>query len=230
MASTYNYTQNRDEIITGALRLVGAIGQGETPNATQILEAADTLNLLVKSWEANLGLPVWSIRPFEFTPVPGQGAYNTTTDLLLNYRPLEITELVSRNQTNNDVPLNRISRSGWFYLNNKQSQGYPNQFFYDLQTDYGILHLWPVPVDATQKIVMYLRLPFADFDTATDVPDFPQEWIRALKYGLACDLCDEYGVPIKRSAYLNNKLQTIIDETENIFTEDASIYFGKARN
>ena len=47
MATTsglYALSTTRDGIITRALRIIGAIGQGETPTATAITEASEALN------------------------------------------------------------------------------------------------------------------------------------------------------------------------------------------
>ena len=55
-----NYATNRDALITGALRVIGAVAQGETPTATQINEGAEALNFVVKAWHAD-GMPLWAI-------------------------------------------------------------------------------------------------------------------------------------------------------------------------
>ena len=40
-----NFATNRDSLIAGALRLCGAIAQGETPSATLLSESAEALNI-----------------------------------------------------------------------------------------------------------------------------------------------------------------------------------------
>lgn len=55
--SSFNY--NRDQIIRAALRKIGAISAGEVPDNQTIQDAADSLNLLVKEYDA-IGLHLWT--------------------------------------------------------------------------------------------------------------------------------------------------------------------------
>ena len=59
-SGTTAYSTNRDKLIKRALRLIGAISQGETPTALQISEAATALNSLIKAWAAD-GMPLWQL-------------------------------------------------------------------------------------------------------------------------------------------------------------------------
>lgn len=54
----YTFSQSRDQIITRALRQLGAYAAGETPDAQTVADAAVALNAMVKEWEA-IGLHVW---------------------------------------------------------------------------------------------------------------------------------------------------------------------------
>jgi hypothetical protein len=46
-----DFTQNRLDIITEAMELLGVLGEGEVPNSAQITTAARTLNMMVKHWQ-----------------------------------------------------------------------------------------------------------------------------------------------------------------------------------
>jgi hypothetical protein len=48
-SGNFNLTTNRDAIIARALRIVGAIGQGETPSTTAITEGAKLLMIWYKN-------------------------------------------------------------------------------------------------------------------------------------------------------------------------------------
>jgi hypothetical protein len=50
--------RNRDQLLTRALRLCGAIASGETPGAQEITDAAEALNAMVKHWQAT-GVHIW---------------------------------------------------------------------------------------------------------------------------------------------------------------------------
>lgn len=67
--------------------------------------------------------------------------------------------------------------------------------------------------------------PYEDFDTATDEPDFPQEWYEALKYGLATRLAGEYGITTEDRNALRAEAQKIKDEALGFGTEEGSIWF-----
>ena len=92
-----------------------------------------------------------------------------------------------------DRILNSISREEYFGLPDKTSQGQPVSYFYDPQLSTGKLHLWPSPdaIDYSLKIT-YSR-SIEDFDTASDNPDFPQEWLEAITYNLAVRLAPMFG-------------------------------------
>lgn len=75
-SGTVTYRTNRDEIIKGALRLVGGYDpeNSSTPSATQITIGAEALNLLVKHLETQ-GLHIWERRYAVVFPQPEQGVY-----------------------------------------------------------------------------------------------------------------------------------------------------------
>lgn len=81
-SGTYNYTQNRDQIIRRAARLVGAIAAGETPSAAINQDFSDALNALVKRWQAT-GLHLWAEQEGILFLQPNQAMYtlgSPTTD------------------------------------------------------------------------------------------------------------------------------------------------------
>src|SRR6266704_306265 len=97
-----NLSTNRDGVITRALRIIGAIGQGETASATQITEGAEALNDLVKEFQAD-GMPLWKIKfltPFVYTATP---TYLIGLNSTINQTaPLKILQV--RNKNNSVTP------------------------------------------------------------------------------------------------------------------------------
>jgi hypothetical protein len=69
------------------------------------------------------------------------------------------------------------------------------------------------------------QAPFADFDSSTDVVDFPQYWIRALKYGLADEIAMEYGYPIKDRQELMLRAEKYKEDALSFTQEEGSYYF-----
>ena len=49
-SGSVDFAVTRDDLITMALQNVGAIGEGVTPDSTQLSESALLINILIKSW------------------------------------------------------------------------------------------------------------------------------------------------------------------------------------
>lgn len=91
MSVTFAIT--RDDIIKYALQTVGAIGEGDTPSATQLTESAWKLNTLVKVWAAE-GMPLWDIRTGYVLPTTGTNSINiggTTSNVVSTYVTFTLT-------------------------------------------------------------------------------------------------------------------------------------------
>jgi hypothetical protein len=57
-SNSYDFTVTRDDIIKSALRTLGALGVGETPNAEDYANGSEALNIMIKSWVTK-GFPLW---------------------------------------------------------------------------------------------------------------------------------------------------------------------------
>lgn len=227
--STYNIT--RDQLIAGALRMIGATAQGETPTATQISEASEALNLMVKAWEAD-GMPLWGLTEYDLTLTAGQAEYTIGSGQAVNIpKPLKVIQMWNTNISGAiDTPMRILTKQEYNTLGNKQSTGIPIQGYYDTQRDTGILHLFPVPsTDAASgyHVTFVYQRPFEDFVASGDNPDFPQEWLDALKYGLAVRLAPEYGVPLEQRQMLKKEADEVKQSALNFGLEEGSIYFQR---
>jgi hypothetical protein len=228
-----NYSTTATAIINGALRMVGALNQGDTASASQISEALEALNLLVKAYAAK-GLSLWTTRETSVTPVLSTATYlignGQATDTA---KPLKITQAYLHNSTTNvDTPMRVITRDEYTRLGNKESTGQPIQVWYEPLRDYGTLHVFPVP-DAYTVANCVIRIinqkTFEDFDVVGDAPDFPQEWYEVLKYGLASRLAGEYGLDIQTRMMLKSEAKEMLDDALAFDQEEGSIYFQSDR-
>ena len=226
-SGTTAYSTTRDDIIKRALRLIGALAQGETPTATQVTEAAVALNGLVKAWAAD-GMPLWAITEKTVPFVSGQRVYTLSAP-----KPLKVLQVWNHNITSNvDIPMRIVTQAEYNILGNKTSAGNPIQVYYDPRRDTGEMHVFPVPttVEQSANILYYIcQIPFEDFNTSTDAPDFPQEWYDAVTYGLATRLAPEYGVSIPDRKTLWQEMSIIKQEALNFGLEEGSLYFGVER-
>lgn len=226
-STVFNLT--RDQIITSALRMIGAIAQGESPTATQISEAAEALNIMIKAWEAD-GMPLWGLEESDITLVAGVNLYQIGIGKSVNIpKPLKVIQAWNRDTISSvDIPMRIITKQEYNILGNKTTSGNPIQIFYQPMLDYGELHIFPTPStqEATQnKIYLVYQRPFEDFLISGNNPDFPQEWLEAIKYGLAARLAPEYGMPLEQRQFLNKEAGEVKQAALSFGTEEGSLYF-----
>jgi hypothetical protein len=306
-SGTFTYTQSATFIISGALRLCGAIQQNEAPPSDDAIDALNTLNALAKGWQVS-GIHVWleqecilfcqasqptyqigSTSPdhaclwedfiqaqlgvtaatgagtltlvsaqgiqasdnigvmldsgFTFwTTVNGAPAGNVVTlaatlpsqatagAIVLDYdiplvRVLRVPQgrryLLSTTPSTAggdiETPLITLARLDYDYLPDKLATGIVTQFFYDPQTGnhaydqsnpLARMSLWPNPQDNTNAIRFTGQRPIQDFSSLACLPDMPQEWLLALRWGLAKELALEYDVPADRYAVIEKNADT----------------------
>ena len=232
-SSSYNYTKNRDQIITRALRIVGAIGQGETPSATAVTEAAEVLNDLVKEWETD-GMQLWCVKEYNFTPVASTNTYSIGTGSTINeIAPTKLLQAWSRTNTGSkDTPILLITRQEYNMLGTKTTEGAPSQMWYNppgeinATENVGQIKLYVTPDSnyaASAKIYFTGVRPLQDFDASTDVMDFPQYWANAVVWGLADQLSYEYGVGLSERAMIGKKAEQHKEKALSYGTEEGHL-------
>jgi hypothetical protein len=82
---------------------------------------------------------------------------------------------------------------------------------------------------APQLLRLLYRRPLFDFDTASDTPDFPQQWPRLLLYKLAFDLGDLYGIPLAERQLMVQKAKGAYDDIFPSVKAKSTDWHGKAR-
>jgi len=221
-----DFNVTRDQVIAGALRLCGALGQGETPTATQVSEAAEALNMLVKAWQAD-GMPLWVIKNYTLPLVSDTNTYTISPKLL------KVIQAFNHNtQTNIDIPMRIVTRQEYNVLGNKTSSGNPIQVFSSPELTNTVVKVFPTPdsTSASQnQIVLVYQKQFDDLDSASDNLEFPNEWFEAVKYGLATRMAGEYGVSLDDRRQLLNEANMIKQEALSFGTEEGSFFFQADR-
>ena len=243
MSSTYTVT--RDQIITLALRKLGVLEIGSTPDPDTIDNAAMSLNLLIKQMSTD-GLKLWKISELIIPLTSGQTSYTLggSTSVLMydslnptvaiTDKPLKVIQGFYRNQQNTppiDVPVMVISKQEYNILGSKQSTGVANTIFYDPRKLNGMLYVYLTPNDYTQtnlQLHIIAQLPLDDLSTALAVPDFPNEWMNCLVWNLADQMSMEYGVPmnarqeisLRASAYKAQLVDWDVEASSTFFMPD----------
>jgi len=231
LSYSFDFTLNRNALITRALRMIGAIAANQEPTADEISDASEALNLMLKAWQAD-GLQLWTVTMTTFTPESGTYGYTVGpgADIDIPGNPIEIFEAYRRTTaTTVDVPLNRLARTDYWELSDKDSEGTPVNFYFEPQKIFSNFYIWPTPdqnfINNNTIVILYQK-PFDDMDSATDNLAFPQSWELAVVYGLAVLLAVEYGLP----AGDINKLQELaFVEKERVLdwdTEHASVFLS----
>jgi hypothetical protein len=227
-SNSTDFEVTRDQIIRGALRLVGGLAQGETPTPDQYTEAAEALNLLVKAWMAD-GLHLWAMKEQAVPLTALVNSYNIGLGQTVNVaKPIRVVQAYLRTTGNVDIPMRIITRDEYTRLGNKVSSGRPIQIWYEPLNGYGVIHVFPTPTSAdvtSSTLYIVYQRPFEDFDASADTPDFPQEWQEALKYGLAVRLATEYGVPPNDRTLLIKEAKEIKELAMGNDVEEGSLFF-----
>jgi hypothetical protein len=234
ISSSTNYSATRDDIIKRALRIIGAIGQGETPSTDAYTEASQALNDVVKEWEAD-GMQLWKYNlSSAITVTAGTSVYTIGISSTINQQaPLKIVQAFFRNNsTNNDRPINLVTQQEYQMLGNKSVQTSPNQLWYKPpgppSTEMiGTITLYPTPdtnCATNEKLYVVGMYPLDDFDASTDLADFPSFYYNALVWGLADQLSYEYGVPFAQQSMITKKAEIHLQKALGYDREEGSLY------
>ncbi len=222
------------DIITSALRLLGAIAQGEAASSEDAMDGMLALNMMLDNWAARrLLTPSLTTESFPIGPNPkasyaiGPGAadFNTT-------KPEEVIDAYVRDVSGFDYPLDAMTLEEYDSLPDKSTlAGLPLRFRYDPvgpQSPIGLVYLYPLAGLPYTLFIDSLK-PFSEFVSLTDTVEFPAAYARAMKYNLAMDLAPEYGVALAPEAIAaaRESLRTI--RNLNSVVEKASYEFVRTR-
>jgi hypothetical protein len=129
-------------------------------------------------------------------------------------RPLKILSARSYNfDSAIDTPVEEMGRVEYAEMPNKSSSGAINSFYYDRRENTtGYLYLWQAPQTVDNAVKMTVAKPIEDFTVAGDDADLPQEWIRAIIWGLADEIADDYDVPEPKRTRLERRAAQYLNE------------------
>lgn len=165
---------------------------------------------------------------FTFTPA-GFSTSPTITCRVVGVttnRPLRPIEAFIRTDANSqDIPLISVSRQEYDRLGNKSTTGNPNQYYYDNQLGNAQVTFYNPPQDLSRTVHLIAQRQIQDMVSATDNFDLPQEWLHAVKWGLADELGIEYGAEQNILDRIAMKARILLDECFDFSVEEASVYF-----
>lgn len=222
------YTISVRDLIDGAMRKMGVLIQGETATATQDTEAILALNLLLKQL-FTLGMPFSREYTHTVTLTAGISVYDISPDLVAPLGPVyNVYEAFLRNtSTQIDIPIRIISREEYYALTDKTQEGTPVQAAISKDGMQVYLYLTPDATTASSsEVLLYGYKQNDTIEDATDVLALPQEWYKAVLYGLAVDLTPEYGVALDDKRDLQRDYKEALDLAVDFVPQENSTYFG----
>lgn len=197
----YNFAVTHVQIITAALRKIGAMSPGQPLDGDEYRMAQQALNLIAKDWQ-NDNVFLWTEIEVSIPLVAGTDHYSTGDDPPL----INLFQARLRDTAGTDYPLKVIRWDEYQEILTKADTGQTTHIAFN-PMDGGVVYLYPVP-DATTAAWDFHLIgirAMKDLQSASDAGDFPVRWHRALIYALAADLAPEYGISGKDLESLENK-------------------------
>ena len=208
--------------------MIGAISAVQTPTSEETTAASNSLNLMLKAWQAD-GLQLWQTDTITISPPTANTDYIFGDGTYTSYKPTDILD-VYRAETASDtwVELIRLSRNDFNTLSDHDTTGTPVNFYYNNDKDEGTLSIWPIADSnfiANSTLKVLLTKPFDDMTSANHDLAFPQEWELAIVYGLAVILAPEYGVSISDRKMLRAEAEIEKQRVMDWDMEHTSVFF-----
>jgi len=223
--TSLSFSQN--ELIQEAFDVIGVGSEGEAISADMYRRGANSLNLMILSWNAMENL--WRRETISVPLVGDQVTYAITP------KPMRV-EAARRKTTASgyETPMTEWSRREYLDQSNKASPAStPVNFYYDPQRDTGTLYVWPAPqtaVAAANTIEADVLRPMFLMDSSADTLDFPAEWQETVVMNLAQRLKLKYPVndPVT-NAQIDAQAATLFAVLKAWDNEPASIFLQPER-
>lgn len=175
-SGTKTFSLNIADTIEEAYELAGL----ELRTGYDAKAARRSLNIMFADW-SNRGVNLWTIEEVTQNLTKGTSSYN------LNAFDVDIVSAVIRRTVSGqqtDIDIDRIRRSEYLNIPNKETQGRPSQFFVDRQIT-PVVKLWPTPENSTDQFISYRIQRIDDVTASNEDPEVPSRFIPCMVSGLA---------------------------------------------
>lgn len=119
--------------------------------------------------------------------------YTFTNRVNKPLRILSMRRVTGGPSSPSSIPMMALSHEEYFDLPNKENNGNPTHYYYNPDLTTGNLYMWLRPDTPEMYFEVTFERMLEDFDTASDTPDFPSEWLECLTYQLAVRLAPAFG-------------------------------------
>lgn len=161
--------------LSAALEL-GAVGMGDSLEASEELEMITRLNSMLAKWSVDANL---------FREATDTVTVTTTGNLILDNEIRDVRSARHVQSSTNKRWLAPWNRDEFFALPNRAQTGVsPMTFYVSRQIGGAVLYLWPIPTASVNIELDYNRTFYFAEGPEQEV-DLPPEWHEAVMYGLA---------------------------------------------
>jgi hypothetical protein len=187
------------DIITMALKDVGALGVGQTPLPEDTNDAYRKLQWMLAEWNRKRWL-IWHLVDLSVTAT-GATSYSigpTGSDIVWDPRPDRLESAFLRQLTQSqpnqiDYPLEIIqSYEEYTNIALKSLQSFPSYIFYDSGFPTGTLYPWPVPQASIYAVHVQVKEHLAQFTSLEQDINLPAEYLNAIHWNLCVRLFPQY--------------------------------------
>lgn len=212
------------DLITGSLRLIGAISTGETPSANELSDGLSVFNDMIDSWSAD-GFLINEIKRETFALISSQQTYTIGVSGDFNTaRPSQILE-VSIEQNGVEIPVKIVNTQEWSRISYKTTRStIPQKMYIEGSFPLERINLWPIPI-AANSLILYSLKPLTRITSLNDDISYPPSYAKAFRYNLALELAPEYGKEpsaLVLSAAIESKASIARSNTQPVYmTSDA---------
>lgn len=188
------------DIITRALKKIGAIAVGEAPDAQEAQDGLDALNSMLGSWNTQRNI-IYTITIAQYDLVSNQQTYTIgpggdfdaprpqsieTANLILNY----LNPVVR-------VPMDLLNDQQWAAIRVQQiPNSIPQLLYNDGAYPLSTLYLWGFPSQNLQ-LELYTWQALSTFPSISTDVVLPPGYEEALVYNLAVRLAPDYERPVR---------------------------------
>jgi hypothetical protein len=190
-------TVTANNLIYGALRLLGVLRPGQTASSDSMSDGLTALNEMLDSWNTER-LTVRAIVRDTYDLNAGQATQTVGPDRI---------EAVGILLSGQERPLELYTLGRWAAIADKSAQGTPCGIWVENTVPEATVHLNPVPEQA-YSLALYRWQTLDMFADLTTVYGFPPGYALALRYNLAAVLAPAFVVLMKIAQPLLASIET----------------------
>ncbi len=181
-SGTYSFSLSNGELVLDAYERCGIIAA--QLEQKQFFTARRQLNLMLSSEWANRGVNLWEVELISQLLTQGTATYTLPARVIMMLDAYRSTDQGLSTQT--DIFLSPISRDDYAAYPQKQTQGPPNQYYFN-RVATPTVTLYPVPDDGGPYYLNYyafVQVQDSNLPSGS-TPDLPVRWYDAACAGLA---------------------------------------------